>query len=359
MIENQKRRFRSRLGTFWLAFFILLSVLAVMVVFHIALGKTVVAPGQVMKALLDQANDAGLRHIVWNLRLPRALIAIAAGLMLGLAGAILQVVLRNPLVEPGLVGATSGCVLFVVLWLLYAPVNYATPGTLPIVALCGGILSVAGVYFLNEHGRNGIARLALTGIVATAILQSVTSLLLLKNQQGLSSIFLWNFGSLNGRTWLHWNIVWPWALTLIPLSLLFARRANLLQLDDAAAIGLGLAVNRTRLVLLLLAAALTSAAVSIAGAIGFIGLIGPHIAARLVGSNPVRMFPISALFSAVLLVAADWVGQGIALQLLIPGMGNYAASLPVGAVTTLMGAPLFLYLLRKMQVISRGRSGSQ
>lgn len=354
MSGARRQRFGKRFGRFWLAFIVLMFVLAVLVVLHIALGKTLIAPEQVLKALLNRSDEAGLRHIVWNLRLPRVLVAIAAGLMLGLAGAILQVVLRNPLVEPGLVGASSGSVLVVVLWTLYAPAGCANPEMLPLVALCGGILAVAGVYFLNRRGENGVARLALTGVVVTAIIQSVTSLLLLKNQQGLSSIFLWNFGSLNGRTWLQWNTIWPWGLMLIPLALLYARRARLLQLDDAVATGLGLAVNRTRFILLLLAAALTAAAVSVVGAIGFIGLIGPHIAAQLVGRNPVQMFPTSALFSAVLLVAADWAGQGIALKLPIPGMEHYATSLPVGAVTTLMGAPFFLYLLRNTLVKRKG-----
>ncbi|RXZ77583.1 iron ABC transporter permease [Paenibacillaceae bacterium] len=349
----RRNRLAAFICGFWLTFVVLLLVLTILVVLHIALGKTMMTPEQVVKALLNRSDDAGMRHIVWNLRLPRVLVATAAGLMLGLAGAVLQVVLRNPLVEPGLVGATAGCVLFVVLWMLYAPVSYNTPKNLPLVALIGGIITVAAIYFLNGHGENGRARLALTGVVATAIIQSVTSLLLLKNQQGLSAIFLWNFGSLNGRVWQHWNIVWPWCLTLIPLTQLYARKARLLQLEDAVGIGLGLAVNRTRLTLLLLAAALTAAAVSVVGAIGFIGLVGPHIAALLVGRNPVHLFPTSALFTAVLLVAADWAAQGITLKLPFPGMEHHVTSLPVGAVTTIMGAPFFLYLLRKTLVKKR------
>jgi iron complex transport system permease protein len=350
-----KVRRKMKVG-FWPIFLVLLLVLTVVFILHIALGRTAIAPGQVMKALLNQSDDAGLRHIVWNLRLPRALVAIAAGLMLGLAGAILQVVLRNPLVEPGLVGASSGCVLVVVLWMLYAPAGSVSPEILPLIALFGGAGTVTVVYFLNGQGENSSARLALTGFVAAAILQSVTSLLLLNNRQGLSSIFLWNFGSLNGRVWLHWNAVWPWVMALIPTALLYAGRARLLQLEDAVAIGLGLAVRRTRLILLVLAAALTAAAVSVAGAIGFIGLIGPHIAALLVGRNPVKLFPASAIFSAVLLVAADWTGQVITLNLPVPGMEHHVTGLPVGAVTTLMGAPFFLYLLRRT-LVQKSRGG--
>ncbi|MBE1554046.1 iron chelate uptake ABC transporter family permease subunit [Sporosarcina limicola] len=106
-------------------------------------------------------------------------------------------------------------------------------------------------------------------------------------------------------------------------------------------------MNRTRFILLIVASALTAASVSVVGAIGFIGLIGPHIAALLVGRRPIYLFPISALFAAFLLLASDWIGQSVTLRLPFPGMENNLTSLPVGAVTTLLGAPFFLYLLRK------------
>ncbi|QYR19303.1 iron ABC transporter permease [Paenibacillus sp. sptzw28] len=326
---------------------ILLTVLAVCIILHIALGRVSLTPIEVIKSLLNHEVDYGQRHIVWNLRLPRVLIAIAAGLMLGTAGVILQVIVRNPLVEPGLIGASAGGVLFVVLWMIYAPSDISQNALLPFVALAGGVITVAAVYFLNGRKENSNANLALTGIIVTAILQSLTSLLLLKSQQGLSSIFLWTFGSLNGRVWIQWNILWPWALVGLTLAMAYARKAALLQLGDSVAAGLGLAVNRTRLILLIISSTLTAASVSVVGAIGFIGLIGPHMAALVVGRNPVYLFPASALFSAVLLVAADWIGQIITLRLPIPGMENHLTNLPVGAVTTLMGAPFFLFLLRR------------
>ncbi len=335
---------------FGLVIGLLLPALAAIVMLHIAFGRTTLTMEEVARALFDLTDDNGQRHIVWNLRLPRVLVAIAAGAMLGLAGAILQVVMRNPLIEPGLIGVSSGSVLFVVLTMLYMPDGLPNHAWLPLVALLGGVSTVGVIYLLNRKGGNSSARLALTGVVATSILQSVTSLLLLRKQEGLASILLWNFGSLNGRVWTQWNYVWPWALTLLALAMLLSRKASLLQLGDATAAGLGLAVNRTRLLLLLIAAALTAASVSVVGAIGFVGLIGPHIAALLVGRNPLYLFPASALFSAVLLTAADWAGQSVTLKLSLPGMAHHVTSLPVGAVTTLMGAPFFLYLLRKTLV---------
>ncbi|MBP1992227.1 FecCD family ABC transporter permease [Paenibacillus eucommiae] len=325
----------------------LLLGIAGLLILHIALGKVMLSPEEVVKALLHKEMDPVHRHIVWNLRLPRVLVAIAAGLMLGMAGAILQVIMRNPLVEPGLIGASAGCILFAVLWMTYAPKAAANPALLPFIALIGGISAVVAVYGITGSRGGGSAKLVLVGVIMTAVLQSATSLILLKNQQGLAAVFLWTFGSLNGRVWIQWNALWPWALVGIPLAMAYARKAGLLQLGDEIATGVGLSVHRTRLILLIIAAVLTAASVSVVGAIGFIGLIGPHIAALLVGRNPLYLFPVSALLASVLLVAADWVGQSVTLYVPIPGMENHLTSLPVGAVTTLMGAPFFLYLLRK------------
>ncbi|CAH1199201.1 putative siderophore transport system permease protein YfhA [Paenibacillus plantiphilus] len=333
---------------FLLTIVLLMAVLAVLIVLHIALGKVMLTPMEVIHALFNHNSDEGYRHIVFNLRLPRVLIAITAGLMLGTAGAILQVMLRNPLVEPGLIGASAGSVLCAVLWITYGSQAMAlSPEALPFAALGGGICAVVAVYMINGSRGGEGAGLALTGIIVTAILQAGTSLILLKNQQGLTAVFLWNFGSLNGRVWTQWNMLWPWAIVCLPLAMAFARRAGALQLGDSVATGIGLAIQRTRLILLIIAAALTAATVSVIGAIGFIGLIGPHIAKLLVGRNTVYLFPTSALLSSVLLVGADWVGQSITFKLPIPGMENHLTNLPVGAVTTLMGAPFFLYLLRK------------
>ncbi|WP_199613730.1 FecCD family ABC transporter permease [Paenibacillus alkalitolerans] len=333
-----------------LVFFILAFGVVLLFILHIGYGKTSFTPKEVILALFNLGGDDGARHIVWNLRFPRALVAVAAGVMLGIAGAILQTILRNPLVEPGLVGASSGAVLFAVLWGIASAGWNAGNKLLQFVALAGGLGAAVLVFALNANQRGNSARLALVGVIVTSILQSTTSLLLLQNQQGLTSIFLWLFGSLNGRGWSSWSSIWPWALAGTLLALAYARKADILRLGDEMAAGLGLAVNRTRFVLLLIASALTAAAVSVVGAIGFIGLIGPHIAGLLAGRSPAVLFPVSGLMAAFLLLASDWIGQSITIRLPLPGMENHTTSLPVGAVTTLLGAPFFLYLLRKSLV---------
>lgn len=337
-------------NTFLTVMGILLALLAALLVLHIAFGRTPLSLEEVAKALANVSDDAGTRHIVWNLRLPRVLVGIAAGAMLGLAGAILQIVMRNPLVEPGLMGVSAGAVMSIVLAMYMRPNATLTNGGLSWIALAGGLAATVVIYLLNGRWGNSGARLALTGIVATSIIQSATSLLLLRKQEGLSSILLWNYGSLNGRVWEHWSHIWPWGLALFGIAMLLARQASLLRLGDDISAGLGLAVSRTKLLLLLTAAALTAAAVSAVGAIGFIGLIGPHISRRLVGSHPLRLFPVSALFSSLLLTAADWGGQSVSFTLTLPGLEHHVSTLPVGAVTTLLGAPFFLYLLRKTRM---------
>jgi iron complex transport system permease protein len=330
-----------------LVFCVLIAGIAALFLLHIGFGRTSFSPKEVILALCNLGDEAGTRHIVWNLRFPRALVAVAAGMMLGIAGAILQTILRNPLVEPGLVGASAGAVLFAVLWSLLTAGWNASVVPLPFVALVGGLGAAMLVFALNARQSGNNTRLALIGVIITSILQSITSLLLLKNQQGLSSVLLWLFGSLNGRGWSSWSSLWPWVCAGSILALAHARKAEILALGDASAAGLGLDVQRTRFILLVIASALTAATVSVVGAIGFIGLIGPHTAALLVGRRPIALFPCSGILTALLLLASDWIGQSVAIRLPLGGLENQTTGLPVGAVTTLLGAPFFLYLLRK------------
>lgn len=330
-----------RVGIF-LAILCLLSLL----VLHIAFGQVFLTPDQVVRALINVPDELYHRQIVWELRLPRALIALIAGAMLGLAGAILQAVTRNSLAEPGLLGVSAGSVLLIVIWITYFSGQIDHSYILPLFALMGGVGTVSFVYAISWNRRGDTSRLALAGVLVSAVLSSCTSLILLRHTEAIGSILLWLIGSLNGRVWVHWHVLWPWALLAIPLGLLSAGAANALQIGDSAAQGLGLSVNRTRGWLLLVSALLTAGAVSIVGAVGFIGLIGPHIARQLVGQDARRLFPFSALVTAILLLGADVIAQIVSFDLPLPGI-HLQASLPVGAVTAFMGAPFFLYLIRK------------
>ena len=326
----------QRLATRYYALLMLLSllVLFVLLVLHVAVGSVAISPAAVVAALFNQPVEPFQHIIVWDLRLPRALIALLAGAMFGLAGAILQIILRNPLAEPEMTGATSGAVLFAVLWLAQAPGQLAQPGpVLPFVALIGGLAGGALVYLLSGH-RDPM-RLVLTGVLISAVLRSAISILLLLRQEVIGAVLLWLIGSLNGLVWTQLDILWPWALLALPLGLTCASLANVLQLGEENASSLGLNVSLTRLSLFFVAALLTASAVAVVGGITCLGLLAPHLARRVVGADARRLFPFSMFVGAGILLAADTLTQAI----------SQPVSIPVGAALALLGVPFFLYLI--------------
>lgn len=313
---------------------------------HVGIGKVLLTPYEVFLVLTGQSTDALHWVVVWDLRMPRALIAVLVGAMLGLAGAILQAVLRNPLAEPGIVGVSAGGVLALVFSLGLFPGLFAVRMLLPFIALSGGLLTIGIVYLWSWRGGSDPLRLILTGLLVSSICSSVTTLIMMRSGDALGSILLWTIGSLNARVWTDWYTLWPWALVMVPLGLFCASLANAMHLGDDIAINLGIRAEWARALLFFTAATLTAAAISVVGAIGFIGLIGPHITRRLVGEDARRVFPMSALVSAGLLVLADLIAVSLSLEFPFHEQPIEVA-LPVGAVTTLLGAPFFLYLLRK------------
>jgi iron complex transport system permease protein len=206
---------------------------------------------------------------------------------------------------------------------------------LPFVALLGGLAGGGLVYLLSWQGRNAPERLVLTGILISSVLRSGTSIILLLRQDAIGSILIWLIGSLDGRVWVHWNVIWPWALVALPLGLACASLANVLQLGEASATGLGLSVTWARLSLFFVAVLLTASAVAVVGGITFLGLIAPHIARRIVGTDARRLFLFSMVLGAGILLAADTVTQVI----------SQPVTIPVGAALALLGVPFFLYLV--------------
>jgi iron complex transport system permease protein len=313
-------------------------IVAALLVLHISVGTVDVSPGDVVNVLTGQQTDELTHTVVWELRLPRALVAICAGAMLALAGAILQSLTGNPLAEPDLTGASAGGVLFAVLWLSRQLVGWDTAppsAEVAVVALLGSLASGGLVYLLSWQRRTSAVRLVLTGVLVSTILRALTSLVLLRNQNAIGGIVLWIIGSLNGRTWVHWDAIWPWALLGVPLGLLCAGAANGLQLGDEIAAGLGMRIERVRALLLFVAVLLTAGAVSVVGALGFLGLIAPHLARRIVGDDARRVFPLSAVMGAILLLVADIVARSV----------TQPNELPVGALMSLLGAPFLMFLL--------------
>ncbi len=318
------------------AFLVIAVGLVVTLILHLGLGSVRIPPLQVVDALLGHPAQEYQRIIVWNLRLPRGLIALTAGGMLGIAGALAQRLTRNPLADPGLIGVSAGSILGIVVCLTAFPDAVAHQVILPFAGMVGAVLSIAVVYVLTRRLSDDPFRFALKGIILSAVLGSVSSLLLIRDNQALPTVLLWMIGSLNAKVWQDWNSLWPWAAVTVPAGLLCARAANALRFEDGVATGLGYRVTAARLALFFAAATLTAGAVSVVGDIWFIGLIGPHIARRLVGHDARRLLPMSALASALLLLLADLVIG------LLPGS---LSTVPDGAVTAMLGAPFFLYLI--------------
>jgi iron complex transport system permease protein len=319
------------------------AAIALASVLHIGVGKVSLSPQEVWDTLQARPHVAFHTTIVWDLRLPSTLIALVAGGMMGLAGAILQAILRNPLAEPGTVAVTAGAVLAIVS-IGYITTTEVPPHLLPVLALVGAVPAAAFAYAMSvRQGRVAPGRLILMGVLVSAVLLSITQMFIILGgpTADISSYFFWVVGSLNGRVWPQWEALWPWALALVPIGLATASLANAVQLGEDVATGMGLRVERVKLLLFGVAILLTSAAVSAVGGLTFIGLLGPHIARRLVGSDARLLFPLSTLIASALLVSADVVTQVASIKLTT----EFSAGIPVGATTALMGAPFLLYLL--------------
>ena len=321
---------------------------------YVMLGPVIFGPEQVFGALMDQADEVFHRISVWEVRVPRVLIAALAGAMLAVSGAFLQSVLRNPLAAPATVGVTQGAVLGAVLALA---ISFGSEGALddlnafvPMAAIAGGLIA-GGLVYLLSYRRAGTdpIRLILTGVIVAAAVSSVTSFVVLVSGSHIDSIVRWLVGSLGTRTWDHLVFLVPVALLVLPLVVMAVPLANALQLGDATSVSLGLRTEVARGIILMTAVVLAAGSISVVGGIAFLGLIAPHLARTLVGSDLRRLLPCSALVGAIILVSADLLARVFSLDW-IPFWEIRTESgsrVPVGAFTALVGAPFFLYLMRE------------
>lgn len=311
-------------------------------VLALMLGITPIAPDEVVRILLSSAGERVPRLVIWTLRLPRFLLGALAGAALALVGTLLQDALGNPLAEPGLLGVSTGASLVVAVVLVF---DLSVPFvSLPILALIGGMAAGIVILGATRLTRDPV-RMILIGAALTSLLGAlITSCVVLAKPDDIQLLYTFMVGSLTGRDWDSLTLAAPWLLIGIPLALVCARPVNLLQLGDELAEGLGLPVFRTRLLILLLSAALVAPVVAVCGPIGFIALLAPHMARRLLGTPDARqVLPIAGLLGGVLLTAADLLAR----EILQP------AELPVGLVTIALGSPLALVLMRRALATSR------
>lgn len=319
-------------------------LVAVLFLISLATGPAGIGLGQGVNALI-MGGDGPLPIVMREIRLPRALLGLAVGAALGLSGAALQGYLRNPLAEPGLIGVSGMAALGAVI-AIQTGLSASLALGLPLMALAGAALGVATLMGLAGP-RGGSVTLILAGIAISALAGAGTQLVLnlSPNPYAANEIVFWLMGSLADRSMTHlWLALPPMVLGgLILLRL--GRGLDALTLGEGAAAAMGVAPGRLRWLLVAGVALLVGPATAVAGAIGFVGLVVPHILRPLVGAQPSRLLPASALGGAAMVLAAD-----IAVRLILP-----ERDLKLGVLTALVGAPLFLHLIWKTR--SRGGLG--
>lgn len=303
-------------------------------------GRYSIPPMEVLQTLLG--NGSKKQNIVlYDLRLPRMIIAVLMGMGLAVSGAVLQGISRNGLSDPGILGISSGAGLAVLLFVSFYPSNsMAPPFLMPFLALVGAGVTAILIYILSYKKGQGISptRLLLTGIAVGAGLSAVSIILTLQlNPRNLEFVVTWQMGSLWGSNWKYVLALLPWILILLPFVYWKSRILNMLSMNEEITGSLGVPIHKERLVLLAAAVGLAAASVAIGGGIGFVGLLGPHIARRLVGPQHQYMLPITAGVGALLVLAGDTIGRSFM---------EYT-EIPAGVVISLLGGPYFIYLLMR------------
>lgn len=335
-------------GHRWLTPLMLVAVLLLLgttVILAIGFGSTPMAPARVVAALLGTGERTDML-IVHSLRMPRVLLALEAGACLALAGALLQTATRNALASPGVLGIVDGAALGVVAFLYFFS-NEANALTVsihwqPVAAVLGALVFAGLVGWLTWRDGQGPMRLILYGIALAALAGALVTIFMIIGPVYLASqAMIWLAGSVHAAHWEDVTIVALAIAVIVPLLALMPRAMDQLALDDLSATASGLAVNPTVICLLILSVLLTATAVSFVGGIAFVGLIAPHAARLLVGQRAVPMLVASALIGATIVVAADLLGRVAFAPL----------EVPTGAITALVGAPYFIWLL-----ISRSRA---
>lgn len=280
--------------------------------------------------------------IVWNVRLPRVLVGILVGMNLTFSGCIFQAVTRNELASPYLLGVSSGAGLTVVLVLVLFP---AWGPLIPLMAMVGGGLAFLLVYAIAWSRGASPVRLVLAGVIVAAIAGSLQSAIffLARDINVMQNALAWTVGSLTGADWRQVRLVAPWSAIVLALGLSASRYLNVLLLGDSTARALGMTVERTRFLLAAVAIVAASSAVAVAGLVGFVGLIVPHVVRSLVGSSHRRLLTGCIFAGPALMVSADTIARLIANPVQVP----------VGVVTGLLGGVFFLFLMRRRREIGK------
>lgn len=321
---------------------VLTAAVLAAVLLSVAVGTRGLSPGTVLDALFHFQPDNPDHLVVRELRLPRTFAGVLAGVALGLSGAVIQGATRNPLADPGLLGVNAGAALFVVIGI--GAFGLTSVGGYVWFGFAGAAAAGAVVYGVSSLGRAGATpvKLALAGAAVTAALASVTSALLLTDATTFDQYRFWQVGSLGGRDATTVGQAVPFVVAGVVLALVAARLLNALALGEDVARSLGQNVPVARLVCALAVVVLCGTATAIAGPIAFVGLTVPHAARLITGPDHRWLLPYSALLAPLLLLVSDVIGRVVARP----------AEVQVGIITALVGAPVFVLLVRRRKVVA-------
>lgn len=320
------------------------AVLLAVMLLSIAAGSVTVSAADTGRVILAHLSgktaDVGFTvdQIVWNYRLPRVILAALCGCGLAVAGVILQALVNNPLADPYVLGLSSGASLGAVTVVVTAGGVLGGIGV-SAAAFCGAIATIAVVFLLGQQrGRLVPIRLVLAGVAVGYLLLAATNYLQLRaTPNELRAVMFWTMGSVAGASWDRLGPVTVVVLVTVAVVLAFGRRLNVLGTGDEQATALGVDVRTLRIILLVLASLLTGVLIAVAGGIGFVGLMIPHLVRLAFGQDHRRVLPLSALIGAAYLVAVDLLSRTI----------DAPNELPLGIFTAAFGAPFFLWLLRR------------
>jgi len=331
-------------------------LLAASIVISLSIGSALLPLREVWGILVDMLPwregpsgkwDESSVAIVTQVRLSRVLLAVLVGACLSLAGAGFQGVLRNPLADPFTLGVASGCSVGAAFLILFGYQTIVGIWTIPLVAFVTGMITLLAVFTLaRARGAMNVETLILSGVIVQAFLGAFVSFMVSLSAGVVNEIMFWLMGSLSSRGWEHVQVVLPFLLIGIPVLVRYAQPLNLFVFGERHAAYLGVQVERTKLVVLLMSTLLTAVAVSVTGVVGFVGLVVPHLIRLLVGPDYRLIIPLSAIGGSIYLLWADTLAR----TALSP------KEIPLGVVTALIGAPFFAYLLYRSKLKQGGAS---
>ncbi len=344
---------RSRRPPFTLVIVILLGLLGLAGALAAAVGPANIPLSRLPAALHltsglpDDPTLARDRLVLWSIRLPRLAIAALVGGMLAMSGALMQGLFRNPLADPALVGVSSGGAFAAALTIVLSDrmfggvLAFLSLDILPLAAFCGSLLTTFILYRIaSQRGRTSVAMFLLAGLAIAALANAGIGLLVfMADDRQLRDITFWLLGSLSGATWSKVWMIAPIALLGLLATPLVARGLDILVLGESEAFHAGVSVQRLKTITIVMVSALTGAAVSVVGVVGFVGIVVPHLLRLAVGPGHRLLLPASALLGATLMIGADAFARTLAAP----------AEVPIGILTAIVGAPFFLLLLLRQR----------